>query len=589
MSWHSWKVFCGICVVLFVGWVVYWMFQTPTPEPPPVAEKPPAVLLPEVDRKFLWETETLGLELGQFGWPQLSKALRMSDADAIVKVLADDFYAEISADPLQVEAKRAIAEVRRIKSQGEKWNRLESREFADWLLTQRSIYKTSPPSMSFSLKAISPLNRKDKAGDWKGTAAIEFRGTETSGTRQELIILFEFLCGHPDRENLLAGGWLQWCRVLQVNIAQSDHALFREVAKDRGLPTDLHDNWVSGGNVVNTGGVYLCDYNRDGCLDAVLIDTTKPAPVMLYRGSPDGQFAEATREVGLASAPIAYHAAFADLDRDGWEDLILPGVAVYRNRNGQFFDDVTRSTNLTDLIELNGPLVNITGMAVADYDRDGRVDLYVTRGDAENFKSGSWIDGKSGMKWQNQLLRNLGGGKFQDVTRATGTAGGHRSVFTASWQDFNNDNRPDLYIIHEFGPGTMLIQRPNGTFAAHQLAERSSDFGSMGLASGDINNDGLTDVFVSNMYSKAGNRVIDNLPPGHYDDEIMRKLRRMVAGSELYVNRGDLSFEVVADRMQISKIGWGWGAALVDLDNDGWLDLYSTAGFISVDKNKPDG
>ena len=111
----------------------------------------------------------------------------------------------------------------------------------------------------------------------------------------------------------------------------------------------------------------------------------------------------------------------------------------------------------------------------------------------------------------------------------------------------------------------------------------------MGLSCGDIDNDGHIDLFVSNMYSKAGNRVIDNLPPGHYNDEIMSKLRRMVAGSELYVNRGGLEFEAIAHQVQVSRIGWSWGPALVDLDNDGWLDLYSTCGFISHDRTKPDG
>lgn len=69
----------------------------------------------------------------------------------------------------------------------------------------------------------------------------------------------------------------------------------------------------------------------------------------------------------------------------------------------------------------------------------------------------------------------------------------------------------------------------------------------------------------------------------------MRKLRRMVAGSELYMNRSGLAFEAIAKQIHVSKIGWGWGPALVDLDNDGWLDLYSTCGFISHDRKKPDG
>lgn len=586
--WHYWKWCCGIIAVALCGAV--WLVWPEQREPDlPATDEQTAAPLPEADRKFLWDAESIGLELGRSAWPQLSAAIRTADGDAISAMFAEGFQAEVSLKPEQIEVEREFGRFQRSESAGDEWKRLDASDFTKWLLEHRGQFGTSSHAVSFSLKAISPVERDKPDGDWQGTVAMEIRGVQQSGSRRELVVLLEFRSVCPQRKKLVEGRWMRSCRVLQVNTAYSRQPLMREVAKQSGLPRDLHDNWTAGGNLVNTGGVYFCDYNRDGCLDVFLMDTSKFAPLMLYRGSPQGEFVDVTRQVGLDSAPPALHAAVADLDNDGWEDLVLPGVAIFRNVNGKHFDDLTNRSNLAPLIASHGPLVNITGIAVADYDRDGRIDLYVTRGDARNFKSGSWIDGKSGMQWQNQLLRNVGGGSFKDVTEATGTSGDHRSVFTAAWLDANNDGRPDVYVIHEFGPGVLLIQRPDGTFQKHQLSQRSSDFGSMGLAAGDINNDGEIDLFVSNMYSKAGNRVIDNLPSDHYDDEIMRKLRRMVAGSELYVNRSELDFEAIAKRVQVSKIGWGWGPALVDLDNDGWLDLYSTCGFISHDRKKPDG
>ena len=130
---------------------------------------------------------------------------------------------------------------------------------------------------------------------------------------------------------------------------------------------------------------------------------------------------------------------------------------------------------------------------------------------------------------------------------------------------------------------------PEGPFEPVELSPNSGDFGSMGLDVGDINNDGHFDVFVSNMYSKAGNRIMDNLPAGFYDADIMRKLRRMVSGSEMYVAKADGSYSRVGKDLHLSKIGWGWGPRLVDLNNDGWLDLFSTCGFISHDRDEPDG
>ena len=139
--------------------------------------------------------------------------------------------------------------------------------------------------------------------------------------------------------------------------------------------------------------------------------------------------------------PFASHVAVIDIDGDGWEDLIFVGQAVFRNRSGKIFQNVTAASNVIPLIGTTG-LEGLTGVTVADYDRDGLVDLYVTRGDARQFKEGSWVDGKSGNTAGNQLLRNRGEGMFEDVTAASGTAGGSRSVFTASWFDANDDGWP---------------------------------------------------------------------------------------------------------------------------------------------------
>jgi hypothetical protein len=111
----------------------------------------------------------------------------------------------------------------------------------------------------------------------------------------------------------------------------------------------------------------------------------------------------------------------------------------------------------------------------------------------------------------------------------------------------------------------------------------------MGAAAGDLDGDGKIDIYCANMYSKAGARVIGNLPPGSYTPDIMATFRRFVAGSQLHLNRGDFRFRQVGEQMQINAVGWAYGPALADLDNDGWLDIFATAGYISRDRSKPDG
>jgi hypothetical protein len=120
----------------------------------------------------------------------------------------------------------------------------------------------------------------------------------------------------------------------------------------------------------------------------------------------------------------------------------------------------------------------------------------------------------------------------------------------------------------------------------------------MGVAAGDVDNDGNIDLYVANMYSKAGNRVISNVASGTYPEQTMATLRSFLAGSQLHRNQGSgamgqgsgsPAFEQFGQVWQVASVGWAYGPALVDLDNDGWLDIYATAGFMSQDRNKPDG
>jgi hypothetical protein len=271
------------------------------------------------------------------------------------------------------------------------------------------------------------------------------------------------------------------------------------------------------------------------------------------------------------------NAMFVDLDGDGWEDLIY-GDWILRNQQGRQFSVVSNCK-----LKLS-PSANVI---VADYDRDGKLDLFVT-GTSE-VRSGSWVNGEGGRKETNRLLRNLGNWRFADVTASANASGGNRSTFSAVWFDADNNDWPDLYVINEFGDGVLLVNRGDGTFREQSINNGGRDYGSMGVTAGDFDNDGNIDLYVANMYSKAGNRVIGNLWAGTYSEPVMDKLRSLTSGSQMHHNQGGLKFKQTSRELQVADVGWSYGPAMADLNNDGWLDIYATCGFISRSRDDPDG
>lgn len=565
-----------------LGWVGYnhWFGSGTSKDklanPPPEENTP--VLMDDAQRNYIWEVEHHVLVLSKHWFKDFAQALEKADEKALARLLASNFQGGILQKAKEEKLDTAYAQVVRLKDAGHPPLPLKASAFVAKLLEFRKPF-VKPPHVKVYPKTMGPGKREDLDSPWEGPGVLRMWGEVGAGKPAEVVLHFRFRIPRPQKDHRPA--WLETMEITQIQTASAPRFLLRDVTAERNVNADLfYDNWKTEKKIPVTGGVYLCDFNRDGICDMLVVDVDKH---VLYQGLPGGKFKDVTLEMGLPGImpPDAggNMAALADLDGDGWEDLILGGN-IYRNVEGKKFVDYTFRTNLR-------LPPDSSGISICDFDKDGKVDLYVSR--PGKGKAADWLSGNSGDKRGNQLWRNLGNWKFEDVTEKSGASGGHRSVFSAVWLDINNDGWPDLYVPNEFGNGILLLNNGDGTFREHPLMKGPHDFGTMGITCGDINNDGNIDLYLANMYSKTGSRIVGLVKPGTYPEDIMAKMRRFVSGSNLYLNKGSLTFDSVSQPWQMNDIGWAYGPALVDLDNDGFLDLFATSGFVSVSRDEPDG
>jgi hypothetical protein len=378
-----------------------------------------------------------------------------------------------------------------------------------------------------------------------------------------------------------------------------DAARFEEVGRSAGL-TSLHRNERSpayhlfGGDEENAvrqpSGVAVADVDGDGCEDLLLAGSPELA---LYRNRCDGSFEDATLAAGL---PRPYPAAaagvvFFDYDNDGRADLYVAAAAggdrLFHNEGEGRFADVTEPAGI--------PRTRWSSMpVVADYDRDGFLDVYVAhQGDHGKGSPEPSYNARNGLP--GVLLHNEGDGRFRDVTRRAGV--GRRGWdMAAAWGDYDGDGWPDLYVANEFGDNVLYRNEGDGTFSDVTARTGSADGGSgMGVAWGDYDGDGDLDLYISAMHANSGWVLFHPEFPAPvpwyfralapFTDEVQRRTdlytEKLIRGSTLLRNEGGVRFTDVSEQAGIRDAQWGWAAQFLDYDNDGRLDLYGVNGFVS--------
>lgn len=326
-------------------------------------------------------------------------------------------------------------------------------------------------------------------------------------------------------------------------------------------------------------GMALGDVNGDGLEDLLYTDSGGlPKRLLLHQA--DGTLIDVTEKSGLNILDRSRAALFADLDNDGDQDLVLAleDQLLFMKNNGKAIFKKGGSVTAA---------ARVHGLAAADYDRDGFVDVYACSYGRDFSTFGEdgvplpWDDANNGAA--NALIRNGGNWKFANVTVTAGLGkNNNRFSFAASWEDVNKDGWMDLYVANDFGTNNFY-QNYQGTFT-DIAGQAGVEDRSPGMAStwGDVNGDGLMDLQVSNMFSGAGNRIA--FQPQYKQgsqSETIASHQRFARGNTLLINRGNGTFsdESVATGITLGR--WAWGHQMADINNDGRLDSLVGNGFIT--------
>ncbi len=366
-------------------------------------------------------------------------------------------------------------------------------------------------------------------------------------------------------------------------------------------------------------GIAVADVNGDGFDDIYITVRLGKNLLLINRGN--GTFTEQGALYRLDLPGHTTCAIFADFDNDGDLDVML-GRSLLRtsyleNRGGWFYQHP---------IPKYMPMAVIS-MSAADYNGDGLLDVYLctyrpaapsgagtSGGYAEAPKESDfdWPDeffspeqardfrrrvaehqqsGDATVLDQlgppNVLLVNRGGGQFE-LAPENRSVGLWRNSLQATWCDYNEDGKPDLYVPHDWGLNALMRNDGAAGFTDVAAEMGLSCYGfSMGASFGDYDNDGREDLYVSNMYSEAGRRItarIAGLNPMFADS---------ADGNFLYQRQADGKFKQVAGyeppAMTVKQIGWSWGGSFADFDNDTFLDLYVMSGYYTAPKELASG
>lgn len=537
-------------------------------------------------QQHIWKCEHTTFELESKIGKRFIAAWKSRDRDALRQLLLPDFTGSTPADEPSVRLHPGAREERIGEAAKESSVPLTGEglvEYLDAVIARFASIRVS----NFKVLQIEETD----PGQWQLRVRLLVDGAAPDGKSVAWVSEHAVTCRFNNDDELSSAAVIGAWDVLKSKTTFANRQLFREVTADVGLnKVLLPDNWMikSGEPRQYHFQMAVDDFNLDGFPDIAVM--TEDGVPFLLESDAGQQFLDRTALLGPAtlSTPSS-GVCWIDYDNDEDPDLLI-GNLLFRNEDGKAFQEVTGES----LLQLEQ---RPQGYTVVDYDCDGHLDVYVLYqhpyGPTLERKPPShmgWI-GDHSTGGENQLWRNTGKGTFRNVTRETLAGNGFHHSFAATWFFENDDRFPDVYIANDLGGNALLRSTGRGTFRDVTRETGTGDYAtSMGVASGDLDNDGHSEIYVANMYSKMGRRIIGQLNAKDYPAGIYDQIKGSCAGNRLYRRKNDEDgFEDIGVESEVFAVGWAYAPAFADFDNDGRLDIYSTTGFLSFERGKPDG
>lgn len=375
--------------------------------------------------------------------------------------------------------------------------------------------------------------------------------------------------------------------------SDASHVTFQNtITEDKQVNIMMYDYLYNG------GGVGIGDFNRDGLPDIFFAGNQVNDELYFNKG--DLKFENVSEKAGITSNGWSTGVCVFDVNADGWDDIYvcrsgpsqdvaeLKNVLYVNQQNGKFLEQAAEYG-----LDISG---HHTQAAPLDIDLDGDLDLYVM-GHPGNFKHKENFQDvikaiQSGQVESDALLENVGG-KYVDITKQANILEYGYGLGLAI-TDINQDHYPDIIVCNDFDePDHIFVNQQNNTFEDQNLKyfKHTSNY-SMGNDVGDFNNDGLMDYISVDMAFEQHERSKTNMAsmnPEKFYARVQLGWGYQYMHNMLHMNTGMGSFQEIAQFAGVAKTDWSWAPLFLDMDMDGYQDLFITNGYKRDTKNNDIG